>query len=110
MKRREIAAKFKLCKNFLCNENAFEEVRTAMHYSVTYSLNLAHILETAYLGVCERVDYELCGNGMIGHGKFFFKFSAVCRLVREEAVKTYSLADTLRENSGARRIKKLIFE
>jgi len=77
MKRREIAAELQLCKHFFGDKNTLEEVRTSVHYSVTYSLDLAHIPETAYLGIGERVDNESCGNGMIGNSFSSFLPSAV---------------------------------
>ena len=110
MKRCKVAAELELLDNLIGCENAFEEIRTAVHDSVTYCLDLAHALDTTDLGIGESVNDNSDSNRVVGHFDFLDGLGTVSLLVFDLAVKSDTLAVTLCHNTSGVGVKKLILE
>ena len=110
VERSDFAAEVKSFHNVAFDEYVIGEIVAAVCCSVTNSFDLAHILDTADLGVCQSVNNDLDRNGVVGHGEIANDLVAISVFVFDAAVDTDAFTKTLCENGFGSGVHKLIFE
>ena len=106
----KVNAHTKLFHDLGGDQAGLKEVGTAVDDAVTDSLDLLHILDAAVLRIGQRIDEDLGSNGVVGHVHCKLNLSAVGKLMRDLAVKSNTLADTLCKDISRFHIKELVLQ
>ena len=111
VQRSQIATQLQLCHNILIQQYRFGEESTAMHDSVTNSLNLVHALDATVISVKQSLNNTFHSNSVIGNGnRNLVNLTGQQLLMGKCTVNTNAVTQTLCNNGVAGRIKQLILQ